>query len=152
MIHTIYYLGVFGVMLAYALFEGMREAWFYHVLSQHDNYHKPWKWDEHTFFLLQRSIVFLLFMIVNKVVLGMGWPFVLSGLAMMLFFFVFHVGFYYSYRNRYNGAVYQDRFWDDDERDPGQPKTIEINSSIRKVILLVACTCYLLSYILQINR
>lgn len=149
---TIYFLIIAVIVFYYAALEAFKEACLYDLRSRLGTHDKPWKGDEHNRFLMQRTIVFILFVTLNRFILGTGIHAVLFDLFIMLMFYVFHVGMYYRYRNEMNGAVYQMRFRADDVPDPGQPKTFELKWKYRKWILVASIGMYIASYIITMVR
>lgn len=88
-------------LLCYFIFEGIREAYYYHEASKTDDKIKD---NLHFTFFLQRFIIFVIIFI-----LGYN-PFLI--LASILMFSFIHDGFYYYKRNILNPAIYPKKFMD----------------------------------------
>ena len=97
--------------IVYSIFEGKREAWFYHTYSKPVNLNK----DIHFYFTIQRMSVCIPFILMN---LSFEYWFITASeivLLTVLFlgtFVFFHDGFYYLERNNQNMLIYKLRFRD----------------------------------------
>ena len=97
--------------IIYSIFEGKREAWFYHTYSKPVNLNK----DIHFYFTVQRMSVCVPFILMN---LSFEYWFITAAEIVLLtvlflgIFVFFHDGFYYLERNNQNMLIYKLRFRD----------------------------------------
>lgn len=102
---------ILGLFLAYAAFEGWREALYWYI--KHSSYFTDWKpkVEEHTVFTIQRAIV----TIMGSILLfftGMWWVWCLvSMLGFALCFTFMHNGAMYLTRNNIDPYTYPKRWW-----------------------------------------
>lgn len=106
-IYWMLYIAPLVSWIVYALFEGYREAYYWHERVTSPN--KTDK-DLHRIFALQRGTVILL------ICYGLLWPIgpwaILSFIGLSCVFSFFHNGMQYLTRNKLNPYIYKKRWWD----------------------------------------
>ena len=84
----------------YSIFEGIREAIFYH----YKNHNIKRLFNEHIIFTIQRGIVFIILILLSKNILLL--------ISFILCFSFIHNGSYYTMRNILNKEIYKRKWFD----------------------------------------
>lgn len=99
---------VLGAVIVYSIYEGQREALYYHLKNVSG---KLQGIDEHPIFLAQRVTfgipVFILFVLISQDY----WVAALKCVTLSMMFPFFHDGSYYLHRNNLDKELYKSRFW-----------------------------------------
>ncbi len=111
MIPILYLITSIACWIIYSIFEGKREAWFYHTYSKPVNLNK----DIHFYFTIQRTSVCIPFILMN--LSFYLWFITVAEIILLTTIFIgmfifFHDGYYYQERNNQNGQIYKLRFKD----------------------------------------
>lgn len=127
------------VWILYSLFEGIREAYFWHYKATTKSLVKI---ELHPLFYMQRIIVFFILLMYIKFV----WlPFILYGLSLALIQPFFHNGMYYSLRNKIDNTY--PKGWSDQSTTSTAVMTKFLTYRNRIILLVLGLTCLIFSLI-----
>ena len=111
MSNEIYFIIIcFIINICYALLEGKREAWYYHIKAISGLLKEK---DEHPLFTAQRTLFYLIILTANFIIFKHdAWLSATLVFAYWLQFTFFHDGIYYVERNKLNPDLYKKKFFD----------------------------------------
>lgn len=100
---------ILGIFITYAVYEGYREAFYYHIKNKSGLLQNI---NEHAVFTLQRISVGSFIFIAYYLCFPDYWLAAYKCLTLAMMFPFLHDGTFYFHRNRLDNSIYKKKFWD----------------------------------------